>query len=713
MYVNAVGNSNYTPTGNTNLSANPVLVPSPQDNFEPNSQDAVKRLHRAGHRVGKDMLQEFIYTPQALGFIDAGNSTTLVPWGSIALRTEEHIYRHNDDFVQDSEIRKKIAQDLKTPDIHEVVWSENAGIIEAGTGMYGTLALPIDNPAGFGVAFNFGFDAVGLLIYRITRPCALSHGQDIKKVKQGLSFAAPWDLENIKNLEAGTEIQFVGKGKLASFEGVIAYEGFNMAGILGVASPGVGLYPVADQEKSSEYSLKILSLDGHGSVRVTIEKIQAKSAGITLRLMAGLLSPTNQAVPQLGAGALSYLLQTAIENPMQNMLMNTWTVSINANLSKQYKEDILHCFDLDLRNINHHEAYKNLISLNTKIAQELAADPSTGVTKVEWQENKQRIKRSVDVKAFTERLFLHEASNIKRSGKLVRPDNSQVAYCDKIYRKKFLNIFTGKKDIQWQAIKLIQENNKTQNYYAFFYSQLNRTPRQKQVSRFFAFAKALDINSECQMRSELINLSKTKKIFSSKDDINTSVELYFTEAGVNNILKAKSQDGMLAYLKTKCASSNKYALFPMGNLYNFALIQFELYYYYIHKGALLRPAPEHIKKIRKVKKLHDIKSDYEKITQRDFKTDFKLWLRAKKFGSLIEDWQHAHKKTDVSKFFTRIGRSESFRYEHVIAALANLANRENVLVHSFSMNGGGISIKSVDEGKITHPRDEAWELVNR
>lgn len=725
MFANRAGNSRHP----ISIARDPIVgvdehnelnpsletpVSKTPDRFDAQSLNALERVKKGGHRIGKNTLQEFIYTPQAIGFINSSEKTTFVPFGSIALRTEEKLYRLEDSFVADSEIRKQVSEELMTPNTREVVWSENAGIIELGTGLCGTLAMPIESPLGLGAALNFGFDTTGLLIYRIIKPCALNLDQDASDALKGLTFELPWDIKSACSLPKGYEIQIVGKARLGAFEGFVVYEGLSLPGLLGVASPGAGIYPVADQETSREYILKVLALDGKGAMRVTIEKIHAKAAGVTLRLMAGLISPTNNAVPQLGTGILSYILQTAIENPMQNMLMNTWTVSINANLSIQSKNEVLYCFDLDLKDPTHHDAYKNLVRLNTKEAQILSADPTSGVSKVEWVENKFRIKRGFDIKAFTEKLFLIEASNAKRSGKLIRPDSSQTAYCDKIYRKKFFNILTGKKDIRWQAIELSEANKDPENYYAFFYEQLNRTPRQQQVSRFFSFAKALDISSEVEMHSDLINISKAKKLWSSKDDINISVIIYFTQAGVENIINAHIQDGIRAFLKHKSASTTKFALFPLNNnSYDKALLLFELYYYYIYTGSTFRRPPDRIKKIKKLKKLRNIKSEYQENFRRDFKTDFKLYLEARKFGLLIEKWQHARDKHNVAKFFTRIGRSQSFHYEDLIVILAELAGRENVLVHSLSMIGGGVCIKSKDEGKITHPRDEAWELATR
>jgi len=731
MRVNRVGNSRHPDVvvrdpiigvdEYNELNLDPAISPAPEaplpealDRYDAGSHTALERLKKGRHRIKKNTLQEFIYTPQILGFINTSEKTTFVPWGCIALRTEEMLHRSQDSFVSDSEIRKEITEELNTPDIREVVWIENAGIIEAGSGLCGTVAMPFENPIGLNVAMNFGFDATGLLVYRIIKPCALTLEQDAHDALKGLRFELPWDISSARELSKGQEIQIVGKAKVATFEGIIAYEGLSLPGFLGVATPGAGIYPVADQERSREYSLKVLALDGKGAVRVTIEKIHAKTAGFTLKLMAGLISPTNNAVPQLGAGVLSYILQTAIENPLQNMLMNTWTVSINANLSIQSKDEILYCFDLDLNNPRHHEAYKNLVKLDVRLATKLAKDSSSGVSKVEWSENKTRVKRGLDFKAFAEKLFLLEASNAKRSGKLTRPDSSEIAYCDKIYRKKFLNIFTGQKDIRWQSIQLKEKDKEPEYYYAFSYEQLNRTPRRQQISRFFSFAKALDICSEVETHSELIKISKAKKLLSSKDDINTSVKIYFTQSGIEKIMKANAEEGIRAFLKHKSFSNPRYALFPLSNkLYNLALIQFELYYYYKHRGSTFRRPPDRLKKIRKAKKIHTLKAEYQKNFGREFKADFELYLEARKFGLLIEKWQHARDKHNVAKFFTRIGRSQSFHYEDLILILADLAGRENVLVHSLSMIGGGISIKSIDEGKITHPRDEAWELINR
>ena len=103
-----------------------------------------------------------------------------------------------------------------------------------------------------------------------------------------------------------------------------------------------------------------------------------------------------------------------------------------------------------------------------------------------------------------------------------------------------------------------------------------------------------------------------------------------------------------------------------------------------------------------VKKLFDVFSDRD-----DAETHVDLYFTKEGVKRICEA------KSDPKDFFTRMGNQKGFDFMQTIAEMAQIAGPEETLIHELSISGGGIIIKTPDEGEIMHPeRALACEMAN-
>ena len=87
--------------------------------------------------------------------------------------------------------------------------------------------------------------------------------------------------------------------------------------------------------------------------------------------------------------------------------------------------------------------------------------------------------------------------------------------------------------------------------------------------------------------------------------------------------------------------------------------------------------------------------------------------KAVKFGELSQSLLAKEQdRYRIGKFFTSLGHSR-ISYTQGIATLTKVAGRENVLVHTLAASGGGVVLKSTDEGALVHPRNEMIKQLYR
>jgi len=628
------------------------------------------------------------------------NLLNLCDGTALFLALSKKNYEIGDDYVSKASLRLKVFKELqkKYPD-EKIYFQEKRGLAEAGDGFYAT--LPVFRSGAGSVGMGFGFSAGVILRYRTSQPVV--DNQD--KPKQTLLPLTP---KQARRMQAAQEFELCGQGRIRADVAITGRYGAG-AGIA-VAGAQAGLSAMA--QLAAEYSINVMSLDGHNRVRVTLRRLDQESVAINASLLFGLIFPGNSiwrgnlGAPQVGHGLLKYFVEHKGSATVESYINDYTTLSLNVSLSHTHKGTHICSFDLDLSNPRAAKAYCDLMALDMTLAFKLA-DANNGVIAISLKESQHSDKAALRLALCSEKLFLAEALESRSHGQLVDELGSAQIYRDRTFKKHRENWFTGQRDIVWEAVEIRKDQEKAKTYYHFNYQKNDLFTRQREINRFFLFAKALGIKHACESEKKLIDMHTYKKLFTSADDTKLMVDLYFTSAGVERMRSANKEQMIQAFIDTRANLDPKLLGHPWlsNNLKPQNEKIFKLYADNIHNLSGFGSNK---------KLLHKLKYSYYVLNNRCLKRDYKVYQQACRFAQKTSELvAKDEKRSRIGKLFTSIGRSHSSHYATVIPTLTLIAGRDNVLVHTLSVSGGNVLLKSVDEGVLMHPRNELVNLCLR
>ena len=603
-----------------------------------------------------------------------------------ALMFSEKVVPDTDSLVSNIPIRQAIARKIAhDPRVSKVLWREICGIAELEVET--SKAVPLCTiPHGFGMSLDFGFSSKSLLFYRLLKPTPEYNWQGARVTGESHPPLFPISVALALQMPIGHEIEIRGVGKLLSSQGAYITQG----GYAGVAASFS-----TSESLAGEYSLTILALDGQKKVRVTVARVNESMAGINLELRAGILQVAKY--PGLCEGLLKKLLQNCVKSQIDLVIKRYGALVADMNKASLTKESTLCCYDLDLSQPLAQEAYDQLLRLSPGLVDKIALEENSGISRVCFLEREQRKSQNTDIQAFSKQLLCHEMAQIEYEGMVIAPDGTSAIYCERTYAEKFSSIISGEQEIRWEGIEIIQDNKAAQKYYRFYYEQVANIPTQQDVDNFFWLASKLGIKSCVSLSSELIEMTGFSKFFSHNDDTRTNIELYFTESGVAKLQDASGIIGFQAFQKANEFNlPEEHQTYAHKALEEYHAMQGSWWAWFGFRGSLV-----------------EIANEYEVKTGRSFDIDYYKFVKAKLFGDLLANFSNAKNKKNARDFFASLGKSPSFEYREILVALAHIAGRENILVHKLSMSGGNITLESIDEGEIKHPRDHAKNLFSR
>ena len=612
---------------------------------------------------------------------------------ALLIALNQRTYDLNDDYVSKAPIRLAKIQELqKKYPKEKIYFQENMGLAEAGDGFYAT--LPVFRSGLGSIGMGFGFSAGAILRYRSSQAFVSNK----KKPKRMLLPLTP---ECARKMPAASEFELRGQGKIRADIAINARYGAGAGVAVAGAQAGLGV----SAQLAAEYSINVLSLDGNNRVRVMLRKLNQESGTISASVLVGLIFPGNSiwrgnlGAPQLGHGFLKYFVEHKGNATFESYINDYTTLSLNASLSHTHKGTHICTFDVDLSNARAAKAYKDLMALDMSLALELASS-NDGVSKIELKEGQHTQRAALRLALCSEKLFLAEALKTKSHGELSDEQGSHHVYNDRSYKRHRENWLSGQRDILWEAIQIKKDQEKAETYFHFNYQKNDFITRQHKINDFFLFAEALGIRHACESTKKLIDMHYYKKLFSSADDTKLLVDLYFNPEGVERIRRSSEEQIIQAFINTKAQRDPQLLEHPcLINDAENKLKSEEIYGMY-----------EHIKSNYNLyyrKTLPKLKDSYFVLTKRNLKYDYKVFKEALRFARrtynlVAKDQKHSK----IGKLFTSIGRSHAGHYATVIPTLALLAGRNNVLVHTLSVSGGNVVLKSIDEGALTHPRNE-------
>jgi hypothetical protein len=634
--------------------------------------------------------------------VSAGTNFNLATGAALGIRFNEKVIEPTDPTIADSDIRLLSTREMEQQSGRKIVWIETAGVLELGSGMQGSI------PLAAVTAHNCGFTASGFIRYRSLQPYEMGGADTASKLVGNSIFGMPMTASSAVNMKAGAEFELTGQGKFTGDATLGIIPGLPLGpGIL-----GGGAMVTGDGTAAQEYAIKVTSIDGANRVRVTVRQLNQIGMGINARLLAGIIFPPGAVVPPAGAGLLKYMAEKVGYHTVEDLATNFTSLTVAATAKATRTASDIACFDFDLSTPEAKLAYNDLVRLSSRRASELAKTKSSGVTRVLLSERDYTGELGAVVSLFGQKLFLAKLIYAARHGHLTNADGSSMFYRESAHEKQFSNWFKYKTKINWESLIFEPSDNSPDKIYYHFQTEkrLYRT-QQSDVDNFSRFMGTMHMDTDGPVSRDLVKtLSLVRSLFSSKDDSVTRMDIYFTADGVKRLANCPKALAKDTYLSTAVRINGEFEACPISPIAprKLRMQALEILNEYIEEKA--KTSFFTFGTSLEVKRLEQ---DYWALTGRPIKDDLTLLKQAEQFAEQVEKLKDAKTSRQIANFFTTLINQCGDNYMHTISALSNLVGKEDTLVHNLSMQGAGISLQSIDEGKITHPREEFSKLMDK
>ncbi len=629
---------------------------------------------------------------------------TLFSNNSIALCLQKKTYLDTDDFVQKKPLRKQITQDLQRahPDCR-IMWVEQAGIFEAGTGLQGTV------PLGQIFSVSAGFMLSGFVQYRTCSPIVVPPHADPMSLQPVLEkIVMPFKASQLVDLPEGAEFELGGLGSLTCNAGV--YTGY-LVGV-GPFTQGVFAGVGAITGHIHDISLTITRLQGEKKARVQLRQAREESVGLTAQVQAGFFFGANPLqMPPMGSGILQYYLNK-FGYPTIGAMATTFT-ALTAAVSMGFNtgSSQIYAFDYDLSSREAQLAYESAVRVSPDSSLRLANDKPQIIKVLQADQNSTTFQLSGNVSFCGQKFILATAIRGLKTGTLIRRDGTSMSYRDGRYSRVRESIFTGKKEIDWEFFSICQANGvPVVPTFRLHCKSKDTYLTREEILLFARLADSLHIDSVCQIDHGFPAVTQLEKIVRGGKPIVTDVDIFFTQEGIHALERANLYDACLAYLQAAGELDPKQAPFSLffednsedliaakellSDLVDMATSS-------IVPAFTLRSAPS------------EMKQQYRFLTGgRSLSADAQLLMLANEFALTLGKISEFNNPSQLTDFFTSLGKSKGFDYMEVILAMAKLAGHDNTLVHSFNVTGEGVRIESKDGGVILTPDEVVNKEIN-
>jgi len=619
------------------------------------------------------------------------NKKLSLPQGtSLALRLDETLHPKDSRVVQADAVRKQTTASLEGPN-QSVVWAETNGVAELGNGAKGTL------PLGTFAKASAGFSGASLLKYHTLQPVVVPTGAKPEEVVEQTDLTIPLNRVQLLSSAPGAEYDLTGTGRVSANAAVSADTKASVGGVSVGASATVG----AKIKHEGETSVNVRVLSTPGLVQLTLRKSEKTEERVGVDLDAGVK------LPKVGQGFLWNILERELDTPIRKLAKTYTSASATVETkSASGKEDIGR-YTLDIGSPDGLNAYKNLLQLSTGPADGLADIKGSGVSKAEYHETSKGSEFKAAARVSGKHLLLLNALENEKHGAAQNSAGKSVLFRENKYTHKTNEFIEGPKSATWDAISVkTDEGDEFANFYNMKFSALDKFTTDDEVARFFKFAELLGVRSKGETTNTLPEMGFFERIFSDLDDTTVTVDVYFTEDGINKIDACTRGEARHAYL------SQKEALFPdTAGLKDLSAPTFK-------EAVKLSASFEDLQREKYLEDSgYDLENsalirEYADLTGRDIQDDHKTVLAATEFAQHVETLDGDNGIQNIRRFFTGVGKSQGTRFMTALAALGSLASQEETLVNTLAMEGKHIHLDTVSEGKLEHPIQTVQEILN-
>lgn len=629
--------------------------------------------------------------------IDTFPTATVTTLGTLAINLQRSVYKDTDDFVQRSSLRKTVTENLKRqyPD-KEICWVERYMMIKAGTG--GIVSIPIVNMLSGAVgAFLSGFVCACYI-----RPIVVGIDDETQTGPGTEGLVVPYNAEKIQQMPVGAQFEFTGLGSLSGFCGVY----FGPGEALGPYTAGAFIGFSANMLRSKGFTVAISRLPDHNKARVQIKEFETSSVGFNLFAMVGLVLGANPlGIPGPGIGFIQHY--TSLQGYATMGAMATQYTSLNMFVGRSTKRDgcAVGMYDYDLTNKEACKAMEEVIFNRDSKSKELASLGTGVVTQVQLEQSSKCVEHQGGILFCGEKAIMGTSAKSKEEGKLVYVDGSRMVYQDSAYKRTRESVFAGKKEITWEHfLKVFSNQTAGEHTYRLRLNSSDHCVSRQEALYFQRIVEALDVPYQAQIDPAYPKLKPFERLIRGGRPVSTSVDLFFSQTGIEKVANCSYEDAVMAYLKAISLLDPKYQKF-------FQFIQPGTPL--AHKiRALLKEASYSldaccIPTLGKGLIPNSLNKSYEILTHgRSLKDDSLVWLLAIRFADAIATVSDPSNSKQIGDFFTQLGESKGFDYAEVMVALRLIVGKTCSKIHQLKMEGDLLLITAQEEGFVTSPQEE-------
>lgn len=616
----------------------------------------------------------------------------------LAIKAFEQPFTVDSERIKSDEIKAAYSKaKLLERGVRNVVWFETGGILELGLGLNGTV------PLGLFAGIDGGFKVSGLISYRQMQPVTIGHFNFTSSVLKAFCPKVPFSADSASSMPPGSEFAITGQGTISLSAKLTVNAGAKICNVVSrIAQASAGL----SSARQKTYELKIYSLNGKDKVRVTL----AERTSTKFALLANITAGADVTIPGILPG--DGFLKSALENPTKSVAKSFYEqytrATLDAEISTTHTDLELCTFDMDLNKLHARKAYEQMLKLRPTDAVALSFAKDSGVKMVKVIEHDDTDAESIGINLFGAKLLMVRALEMEKSGVASRAGGPKIYYHETKFNKEFSWWFSGQKNITWETISVLpEEETRPSHYFHLAYKQKNYVTKQKEVDRFFTFADLMGVHRAKDIHKSLPHLNKIAQIFTSANDTQSKVDIYVTEKGLNAIKEAGYREAFHAFSRAHGILKPNYRSLPWLAKKSKETDEATL----LLVSTLKKQRLSWVSWIPYVNPVDQAAETYFALTQRNLKKDIAFFEKAALFGRMIELFGKTSSTKSLETWFTALGKQTGFAFMTTVAALQQLTSQEEILVHELNIQGGGICLQSIDEGKLKAPSSFATDLL--
>jgi len=577
-----------------------------------------------------------------------------------------------------------------------------------------------------GIGAAVGFSASSPVEYRAVRPYVfegdslreLANGTNAEAVGQVLkdnTLELPHDSEDLMKMPPGSEIELIGKGTFSVTAGLSV--GVSEEGGLGPVEWRAGASLAAGHTRtgSATISSRVRVLEDN-QVNLKNAVVDDHSRSTWLRANAGLSIDADGLLDEVPGLASSSTLVEALRGPAAGAIEDTVRKlsAFHASAAAGHSERKIgiNAFNLDLNDPDARRLFDDTNRLKTKTFSDAARREGSGVRETRYTEELDSDGRSAEVRFAGKKLFLYKALRQTREGRLDTDDGGFAMIRTGSYERT-RNVLGWRRQLSGEGVHVTHTkadgSQEQQDYFHGVYNQLDKTPRGKEVGRLRRFVDGMGIEGSDKLQEPDGNF--LSRFFGGGDNLTIGVDTYITRDGLGNILEADEGEIRSAYRDAMTTLDPSLGEIPINNALAIAQSRAYLDLKDESGGSVSNSETNSVLRQMGVRYAEIIGSD-----QRGWRAEKLLRQHSKVFEGADQSAANILEaggrfgEGEWTRAVPNIMEDMRFRYDSGLLTLANLAGRDNVLVHQLSIESkdGDTKLVAEDEGSLRHPD----EMVN-